>query len=240
MAEDAVIYRGKAWISDGGSSDRLVDIADVSSIKKRVFCFDRDEEKMPSTRCVSSFVAAAMYLTKEDGFYLVRLGDMSQFVTRFGNAYERLDGIPSSSYVELDVTEDDVVSGAMGMLRGDYDYVDRVPKSLGVETTGGYMDVLIPQGVRIPAEGTGTFTTFQDNQKMIMVQVYEGEEEKTENCDFMGVIYIVGIPEMPAKVPRVRVKFSVDVRGILSVVATEESTGDKRELTVYRTTCYSG
>lgn len=232
-----VIYRGRGWMSDG-KEDRSVGVDEVLSIGNRIMCFDSDEEKIGG-RSILSFIAAAMYLTSKDGNYLVRLGDNVQMLSRCGNVYERMDN-NVSNYVELDVTEDDVVSGAMGILRGDYESVDRVPRSLGVETTGGYMDVLIPIGEKIPVSGSGIFTTYQDNQRMIMVQVYEGEDERTVNCDFMGVIYVMGIPEMPARVPRVCVRFDVDVRGILSVTATEESTGERRELRVYRTTCYSG
>jgi len=103
--------------------------------------------------------------------------------------------------------------------------LDVLPLSVGVETSGGVMTVLIPRNTTVPTRKTHYFTTADDNQTAVTVQVYEGERSMTNNCHKLGEFTLENLPPMGRGVPQIEVVLAIDGDGILHVKATETSVG---------------
>jgi heat shock 70kDa protein 1/2/6/8 len=110
--------------------------------------------------------------------------------------------------------------------------VDVTPLSLGIETAGEVMTVLIPRNSKIPIEKSNVFSTFSDNQTQIEVKIYEGERTRTRDNNLLGSFYLSNIPPAPRGMPQIDIKFVVDANGIMSVSAVEKSTGVKNNITI--------
>ena len=110
--------------------------------------------------------------------------------------------------------------------------LDCTPLSLGVETAGSVMTVLIPRGSTVPVKKTQTFSTASDNQPGCTVCVFEGERKFTKDCNLLGKFDLHGIPPMPRGVPQIEITYEVDVNGILQVNACEKSSGKTEKITI--------
>lgn len=106
------------------------------------------------------------------------------------------------------------------------------PLSIGIETFGGAMSVMIAMNTRIPVRHEETFSTFADNQPGVLVQVFEGERIMAADNNLLGEFELSGISPAPRGVPKINIVFEVDESGILGVSATEESTGKRSDIQI--------
>jgi len=110
--------------------------------------------------------------------------------------------------------------------------LDVCPLSLGIKERGVNMEVIIPRNTTIPTERSKVFTTGQDNQPAVEICVYEGERPFVSDNNLLGSFMLSDIPPMPRATPQIEVKFSLDANGILTVTATEKSTGKSNKITI--------
>jgi molecular chaperone DnaK len=137
------------------------------------------------------------------------------------------------------VNPDEVVAvGAAiqgAVLTGDVQQVlllDVTPLSLGLETKGGVMTVLVPRNTTIPTEKKEVFTTAEDNQTAVTIKVYQGERPMAGDNRFLGDFNLEGIPPARMGVPKIEVAFNIDANGILNVTARDQGTGKEQTIRI--------
>ena len=116
--------------------------------------------------------------------------------------------------------------------RRDLLLLDVTPLSLGIETIGGLMDVILPRNSKIPSSVARNYTTSVDGQKNLKIAVFQGERDLVEHNRKLGEFVLRGIPPMAAGIPKIEIRFVIDADGILKVAAKELRSGTEQEIEI--------
>jgi heat shock protein 1/8 len=125
-----------------------------------------------------------------------------------------------------------ILSGDTSEQIGACVLLDVAPLSLGIETAGGVMTVLISRNTTIPTKKSQIFTTYADNQPGVLIQVFEGERQMTRDNHLLGQFNLNGIPPAPRGVPQIEVSFEIDANGIMNIEARDKGTNANAKITI--------